>query len=210
MHPILQTLLSHQTEAKQFSGKYPFSGLVRLVQCWNEINTSLPTGEKSCLIDTLNRMPDRSRVIALFAQYLHERQELHPKPVVIEDSLTDSGHMKVQINNRNFGRPMQPPHLILEDFIDWLQQLDNQDVNHGEPKAEKVEKQEKKGILHPVQEQVRMSIQEDESIISETLADLLVDQGYTEKAIRMYQQLRLQEPEKSGYFAAKIDKILKR
>jgi len=53
------------------------------------------------------------------------------------------------------------------------------------------------------------SVAENQSVISETLARLLVQQGYKEKAINMYQRLSLAFPEKSAYFAAEIDKLKK-
>jgi hypothetical protein len=51
------------------------------------------------------------------------------------------------------------------------------------------------------------SITEDNNIISETLANLLVAQGQTSKAVKMYQALCLQFPEKSIYFAKKIKEL---
>jgi predicted negative regulator of RcsB-dependent stress response len=53
------------------------------------------------------------------------------------------------------------------------------------------------------------SVTERETVISETLARLLVQQGHKEKAINMYQRLSLAFPEKSEYFAAEIDKLKK-
>jgi hypothetical protein len=47
----------------------------------------------------------------------------------------------------------------------------------------------------------------NEEIYSETLAELLADQGHNSKAIKMYQQLSLIFPEKSALFAVKIEKI---
>lgn len=46
-------------------------------------------------------------------------------------------------------------------------------------------------------------------IASETLAKLLAHQGYHDKAIAMYQQLSLDIPEKSRYFADQIKKLQK-
>ena len=51
------------------------------------------------------------------------------------------------------------------------------------------------------------SIEDDNDMVSETLADLLVWQGKTSKAVDMYQKLSLAFPDKSSYFAAKIETI---
>ncbi len=43
-------------------------------------------------------------------------------------------------------------------------------------------------------------------IVSETLADLLADQGHIEEANEMYRQLGVKYPKKSSYFASKLKK----
>ena len=43
--------------------------------------------------------------------------------------------------------------------------------------------------------------------ITETFADLLASQGYKEQAIEMYIKLMEKYPEKSGFFAAKIEAL---
>ena len=44
-------------------------------------------------------------------------------------------------------------------------------------------------------------------VYSETLAEILENQGYIEQAIEMYQKLSLKNPEKSRFFAARIEKL---
>ena len=51
------------------------------------------------------------------------------------------------------------------------------------------------------------SISENDDVFSETLADLLSMQGQKTKAIEMFEKLILLFPEKSSYFANKIEKI---
>jgi len=48
---------------------------------------------------------------------------------------------------------------------------------------------------------------EDIEFISETLAMVYAEQGYTGKAIQMLKKLKLQYPEKNTYFAALIEKV---
>lgn len=61
-----------------------------------------------------------------------------------------------------------------------------------------------KGVAQQLAER---SVSENKDVISETLARLLVKQGYKEKAIVMYERLCLAFPEKSAYFAAEIEKL---
>ncbi len=51
------------------------------------------------------------------------------------------------------------------------------------------------------------SITEDTGIASEPLAAILEAQGHSERAIAMYEKLILLHPEKSSFFAAKIEKL---
>jgi len=52
------------------------------------------------------------------------------------------------------------------------------------------------------------SLDEPEDMISETLADVLVKQGKTVRAIDIFEKLSLKFPEKSSYFAKKIESVL--
>jgi len=55
-----------------------------------------------------------------------------------------------------------------------------------------------------VEELVNHSLDEDDDLMSEALAELLASQGSNERAIEMYKQLILKFPEKKPFFAAKI------
>jgi len=48
---------------------------------------------------------------------------------------------------------------------------------------------------------------ESREIVTEAMADVLAKQGMREKATEMYRKLSLLEPEKSAYFAAKIEQL---
>jgi len=61
-----------------------------------------------------------------------------------------------------------------------------------------------------VAEIARLSVTENADLVSETLADLLAAQQLYDKAVKMYERLILKFPEKSDYFAAKIEKLKRR
>lgn len=45
-------------------------------------------------------------------------------------------------------------------------------------------------------------------VASETLAEILAEQGHTDKAVRMYRQLSLRYPTRQAAFAARVDQLL--
>ncbi len=53
----------------------------------------------------------------------------------------------------------------------------------------------------------RHSTTEKDDLVSETLANIHAQQGNTKKAIEIYRRLSLKFPEKSSYFAARIEKL---
>ncbi len=59
----------------------------------------------------------------------------------------------------------------------------------------------------PVRDLSEPGTEEQGSFITETLAKIYINQGYYSRAINIYEKLSLQYPEKSAYFAGRIEKI---
>ncbi len=111
--------------------------------------------------------------------------------------------------------------MVVMSFTEWL--------NHFKQKTalEKKEAKEKKAlkaawqkeklaeaadeeaeeIPEPLFKQAMESISMESSLISESLAEILANQGKREKAISMYKKLSLRNPEKSTYFANRINEL---
>ena len=95
-------------------------------------------------------------------------------------------------------------------FTDWLGGLKkpkkkNIETEESDIKSKKKKKKKQKSLKK--QAKNKESELEQAEIISETLAELMAKQGYTEKAIEMYNRLSLLFPEKNSYFAAKIEDL---
>ncbi len=74
-------------------------------------------------------------------------------------------------------------------------------------KTKKKKKEKKKKKKNGTKSFALKSIVENEEIASETLAEILVEQGSIRKAINMYERLSLIFPEKSTFFAKRIEKL---
>lgn len=82
--------------------------------------------------------------------------------------------------------------------------------HHGRPADEPDKKKKKKKSLPEPERIARQSLQTPPDLVSEPLAQVLEKQGHYEQAIIMYERLRLKYPEKSNFFAAKIEALKKK
>lgn len=64
-----------------------------------------------------------------------------------------------------------------------------------------------KNEFYSASKMARLSVQEDDDLVTETLATIYADQGNPEKAIKAFKKLQLKYPEKRVYFANRIKEI---
>lgn len=84
-----------------------------------------------------------------------------------------------------------------EELVERFLQIENPKVNSLDTEKESVS----------VNEVVKKSIEDEFDIVTETMAHIYLKQGHKDKAIKIYRQLILANPEKSIYFATQIKKI---
>ena len=86
----------------------------------------------------------------------------------------------------------------VKSFTEWLKSMKK---IHKEKFAEGDEQTDK--AIQQIAEHSNATAE----IVTEAMADVLLKQNKTEKAIEVYQKLSLLNPSKSAYFAAKIDRL---
>lgn len=88
----------------------------------------------------------------------------------------------------------------LRKFTDWLKQVKNTQATSSHDLGTSLEMEK------AVAEGAKNS-NETREILTETMADVLEKQGQIDKAIQLYIKLSFINPEKSSYFAAKIEQL---
>ena len=157
---------------------------------------------------------------------------LHKK---IADSLSDKNMETgaVAVKNEEFekeadvleiGKPLQFVSSEPHSFNEWMQLIAQKPIERAEISATKIEKIEEKFNLidrfielnpkiKPVDKNavntdvILESSTENESLMTETLAKVYLEQKKYENAIQAYRILILKYPEKSGFFADRIKAI---
>ncbi|RMF31844.1 MAG: hypothetical protein D6765_01220 [Bacteroidetes bacterium] len=137
------------------------------------------------------------------------------------DSLEIEGDIPLEIVNpeqvqQTSDEKEEPQPLPKTSFGSWLERFEpphpRLELEQHLKKADEARKRKKKAKKagkkeDPADALARRSLEEHEDLASETLAALLEKQGHYDRAIAMYERLRLSIPEKSGFFARKIEEL---
>ncbi len=154
-------------------------------------------------------VPNHEDVSALIIQD-HRKVEGDFSNIDVENTFDlQDDEMNLGDLKKNFKKKKKKNKFRLAEFSGisayskWLLAFKSSDI---EKKIRKEQKLERKKAL---EESANKSIIKTSTIISESLADLLASQGHLYDAKKMYEQLVIKYPEKSIYFAAKINQIIK-
>jgi hypothetical protein len=118
-----------------------------------------------------------------------EEEEPEPEPVPAADELMEL------IEDSEPAADLTAPQLSAQDLIDRFIK--------SSPTLERMTLPE----IQPVKDLSETGAEEKGSFITETLAKIYINQGYYSRAINIYEKLSLQYPEKSAYFAGRIERI---
>lgn len=146
-----------------------------------------------------------------------EQQPVLHHDAITEDALSDENHSgmdpkpkadkkkkKSEPKKQKQKKPFQlHEYGGISPFAQWLVSFKVDDLDKRLKKEAKKEKKRK------LEENAKKSVTRSSSTISEPLAEILRMQGHLEDAKKMYGQLMQKFPEKSSYFAAKIEEINK-
>jgi len=148
----------------------------------------------SVMLEVSDEIPDISELSPNKHQIIEE-ESLDTKSIQSDFNETEVHSFSDWINYYGDGKGID--ELSTEAFIDPDSTLEINSDNLPAVKAE----------FYSAAKMAKLSVQENDDLITETLANIYVDQGNLEKAINAFEKLQLKYPEKRVYFAGRIKEI---
>lgn len=144
----------------------------------------------------------------LYLKNLKQTENFHFLKVLQQSAahIQDREHLKSYLNEAKKDAEIDckaEEELIIEPVYDISREYSLQEKEKPD-----TEIKEKPKFFNPV-EMAKKSVVFNDDLITETLAEILVKQGDTEKAVKIYEQLALKYPKKSSYFAGRIENLKK-
>ena len=189
LSPQGQTITEMPNEANRILQKETLSDLFEKKEELPENLFNLPTDG-----DMLDEADYKGKIEAIFDDFLTQQ----PNDNVEKDTLQHIDNDALVVEHKTLSEPVNTEGVIKTNSLLDMEDDDDDEEDDELPQETKTKK------LH---EWAKQSIVEDDEFVSETLADMFAKQGNYKKAIDIYERLSLQMPEKSDFFAAKIQKL---
>lgn len=162
------------------------------------ISDNMPISDESPLLTASEPVPGRltqllQSQLSSFQQPVQSTDKLdyqQAEPMHTVDYFASQG---IKLNLKQAPKDGLTNKLL--SFTDWLRQVKQSE------KSTEVSQMEKK-----VSEDASHSVRKEE-VVTEAMAEVLLRQGHREQAIQLFTKLSFQIPEKSSYFAGRIEQI---
>jgi hypothetical protein len=127
--------------------------------------------------------------------------------IIISENIEEAPKPASKVSTKNKKKKIKKFKLNeyrgISEFSKWLLSFKKEDIE------KQIKKEEKTARKKALGESAKKSVTKSATIISESLAEILASQGHLDDAKKMYEQLKVKYPEKSSYFAAKIETLIK-
>lgn len=183
-------LLNEETlpELKALSEKYPYFHTAQILYLKNlkEINDPL---FDEALKKVAPLLPDRKQLY----YFLHSKQQQVLPVEKKKRGVTNAGEYQLE-DSESSGTG----NSLIDRFLA---------VKPGKTRLQKP--LDESGSSGNAEELIERSVSEQEEFVTETLANIYVQQKKYDKALEAFEKLRLKYPEKNSYFASQIERIIK-
>ncbi len=156
--------------------------------------------------EVMQQAEDEEKQKEVIASVLEEQLAEFKKPVTADTELkieTEPYHTVDYFASQGIKVDLtQPQDKLgnqLRKFTDWLKQMKNVKTETSDLGTDPEVENMIQGIAK--------TSNETKEIVTETMAQVLIKQGKTDKAIQRYIKLSFLNPDKSAYFAAKIEQL---
>lgn len=205
-----------ESELLALTAKYPYCQTAQIILYLNMLKNNNNESKRQLSIAAAYCI-DR-RILKQKTDFvLNPFREEQPQPIIsqVEENFNPvSLPADTNIDNVNDVNPEIPDEKFADENKDDEIRIEKTTQTQKEEIIEKFIKEQPK-INTPLsdieisEEEIdKNSLIENDDFVSETLAMVYEKQGYFSKAIKIYEKLSLEFPEKSGFFASKIE-ILK-